>query len=247
MTLAFLPPVPRREEPELIDYSIPDRSILARNLADLRRVNRWLGGTWLTLRALDRLTVDWQPGAEISILDVATGSADLPEAMVAWAARRGLRIRLIASDLAEQILGIARGQISTSLELLVADGRSLPLPNRGVDVATCSLVLHHLGPEDAVELIHDMWRVARHGIVVNDLVRSRLSYWAARLLCQLFSANPLTRHDGPLSVLRSYTPYEIEILAGRAGVDHLVRAGDLGYRISLYARRPRHPDAPKTR
>lgn len=239
MTLAFLPPVPRREEPELIDYSTPDRPILESNLADLRRVNRWLGGTWLTLRALDRLTADVRPGAEVSILDVATGSADLPEAMVAWAARRGLRIRLIASDLAEQILGLARRQVSAPLEFLVADGRSLPLPDRGVDVATCSLVLHHLGPDNAVELIHEMWRVARHGIVLNDLVRSRLSYWGARLLCHLFSANPLTRHDGPLSVLRSYTPREIEVLAGRAGVDHLVRAGDLGYRLSFYARRPR--------
>src|SRR5579884_4079576 len=227
----------RTDEPELIDRSEHDPAILAENLSDIRRVNRWLGGKWLTIRALTHLTADLRSGDEISILDVATGSADLPEAMVTWAGQRGLRARLFVSDLAEQILQLARCRVLTPMEFVVADGRFLPLPDRSVDVVTCSLVLHHLDPDGAVKLIREMWRVARRGIVLNDLVRSRLSYWGARLLCQVFTANPLTRHDGPLSVLRSYTRAEIEVLAARADVERLVTSGFLGYRIAAYARR----------
>ena len=39
------------------------------------------------------------------------------------------------------------------------------------------MVVHHLEPADAVALLREMARVARLGVVVNDLVRGRL-YWA---------------------------------------------------------------------
>ncbi|HVC34196.1 MAG TPA: methyltransferase domain-containing protein [Chloroflexota bacterium] len=227
----------RTDEPELIDRSGHDPAVLAENLADIRQVNRWLGGTWLTIRALDHLTAGMPPGAAVSILDVATGSADLPEAIIAEARRRGLVVRLLATDVSEQILGLARCRVSTAMEFAVVDGRFLPFANDSFDVVTCSLVLHHLDPDAAVAMLREMSRVARRGIVVNDLVRSRIGYWGAWLLCHLLTSNPLTRHDGPLSVRRSYTYGEMTALAERAGLDHIVATGFLGYRVAISARR----------
>lgn len=231
----LVPRLSRVDEPELIDRTDHDPAILAENLADIRRVNRWLGGSWLTCQALGRSVADLPPGADLSILDVATGSADLPEAMIAWARQRGRRARLVATDVSEPILGLARRRVSETMELAVADGRLLPFADHRFDVVTCSLVLHHLNPDAATELLREMSRVARRGIIVNDLVRSRVNYWGAWLLCHLLTGNPLTRHDGPLSVRRSYTSSEIVALARRAGLDHVAVSGFLGYRVAIHA------------
>jgi hypothetical protein len=62
-----------------------------------------------------------------------------------------------------------------------------------------------------------MDRVSRYGFIVNDLRRSRWAWVGIWLLTRLLPANRLTRHDGPLSTLRAYTPSEIRQLAMLAG------------------------------
>ena len=54
-------------------------------------------------------------------------------------------------------------------------------------------------------------------LLVNDLIRSRLHYYGARLVLPLLTRNRLTRHDGPLSVLRAYSLGEIRAMAQAAG------------------------------
>jgi ubiquinone/menaquinone biosynthesis C-methylase UbiE len=104
------------------------------------------------------------------------------------------------------------------LEVVVADGRSIPFPDRSYDVAHASLMLHHLEPDDAVGLLREMGRVARLGIVVNDLDRSRLGWLGAWLIGHLLTGNRYTRVDAPLSVRRAYRPDEAA---------ELIRAADL--------------------
>ena len=80
-----------------------------------------------------------------------------------------------------------------------------------------------------------MRRVARRGVIVNDLVRGWFGYLGAWLLTRVLSDNPLTRHDGPLSVRRAYTPVEMARLAERAGLGPVVFSGLLGYRVTMTA------------
>ncbi len=117
----------------------------------------------------------------------------------------------------------------------LADGRSLPLPDGSVDIAMCSLVLHHLRPADAVAMLREMRRVARRGVIVNDLVRNWLGYIGAVLFGQFCTRNPLTRNDGPLSVRRAYTRREMAVLAKRAGLGPVRFRGFLGYRVAMTA------------
>ncbi|MNG25054.1 hypothetical protein D3C84_1098510 [compost metagenome] len=63
-----------------------------------------------------------------------------------------------------------------------------------------------------------MARVTRSGWVVTDLERHRLAYLAAKLLAKFVWKSPVTRHDGPLSVQRSFTPQEAKELVALAGV-----------------------------
>lgn len=191
---------------ELLDGPLDDRAALVGNLRDLRLINRWLGGVALSAAAIEALAAH---RGDLSILDVGTGGADIPIALLADAARRGVRVQVVGLDSRPEILdaaALAAPAVTSTpgLALRVGDGRSLPYPDRSFDVVHASLVLHHLEPADASVLLTEMARVARLGIVVNDLDRGRLAWLGAWLLGHLLTTNRYTRHDAPLSVRRAY-------------------------------------------
>src|SRR5260221_14405848 len=90
-----------------------------------------------------------------------------------------------------------------------------------------------------------MGRVARLGVVVNDLQRSRLGWLGAWFLGHLLTANRYTRHDSTLSVRRAYRPDEMVELLRAAGLTPVrtVR-GAFGQRYAIAAvAAPRDIDA----
>ncbi len=193
---------------------------LTTNFRDIQRVNRWFGGTSAILGALPGLV---PPGATtVSLLDLATGVADIPIAVERWCEARGYDVNITATDVSPQILALAGDQIagSTRIHLQQADARALPFPNNAFDVVTCSLALHHFGPDDAVLVLKEMDRLCRTGFIVNDLRRGAVGYGATWVASRLTTRNRLTRNDAPLSVRRAYTPAELRALLDEAGVEN---------------------------
>jgi ubiquinone/menaquinone biosynthesis C-methylase UbiE len=191
---------------ELLDGPLDDPDALDGNLRDLARVNRWLGGVSLTTKAIEALAPN---AAVLTMLDVGTGGADIPFALLERAQRTGRSLTVTAVDSRPEVVAAAirvnpRLGNTRGLILETGDGLSLGFPNASFDIAHCSLVLHHVEPEAAVALIREMGRVARMGIVINDLDRSRLDLFGARALARVATRNPYTRADGPLSVQRAY-------------------------------------------
>lgn len=230
-----------RRHAELLDQPGHAREVLAENLRDLARVNRWLGGNWLTLHALERVlaepaAIQRVPPGEYRVLDVGSGGADMPAAMFAWGRARGIRIRPFALDLSPEILDVARQRQGAWADFLVADGCHLPFADASFDVAACSLVLHHLGPKNAIALLREMARVARGGIIVNDLVRSGPGYVGAWLFSRMTTRNQLTRHDAPLSAQRAYTWREMRRLLELADLRPTHRMLLPFYRVAFVAR-----------
>jgi ubiquinone/menaquinone biosynthesis C-methylase UbiE len=101
--------------------------------------------------------------------------------------------------------------------LIQHDALAIPLADAAVDFVTCSLALHHFDPPAAAALLRELCRVARRGVIVNDLRRGRLAYAGAQLLAR-GPWHAMARHDGPLSVLRAYTPQEAQALIQQAGI-----------------------------
>ncbi len=206
--------------PELLDGPLDDPATLVGNLQDLRRINRWLGGVVLSSAAIDALAVD---RTGLSILDVGTGGADIPVALLARAARGDRPLRIVGLDNRPEVLAAAaladRAVTQTDgLTLQVGDGRSLPFPDDAFDVVHASLVLHHLDGDDSIALLGEMARVGRLGIVINDLHRSRLAWLGAWLIGHVLTGNRFTRHDAPLSVRRAYRVDEALELVRRSGL-----------------------------
>lgn len=205
---------PRIHRPELLDDEGHDPEELAHSLGQVAEVNRWLGGTRALRRHL-RPFLD-EPGP-LRLLDVGTGNGETLDDLLEWARARGRRWTGIGVDRSAAVARLA-GRTSRA-PTVRGDALALPFDDGSVDVALCTLTLHHFAEDDAVRLLREMKRVARRIVLVNDLERHRLNHLAARLMAAtVWRTNRLTRHDGPLSVLRSFTPAELLELGNAAGL-----------------------------
>lgn len=215
----LLIPAERSLKTELLDTDGHAPAELGENFRDICRVNQLLGGTSVILRHLPALVADIPQDQPVTILDLATGTADIPCAIVKWSRKQNRAVEIVASDVSEDILSLAREATRSHPEISLVryDARSVPLPDKQYDIVLCSLSLHHFSPNDAILVLREMRRLAKVGIILNDLSRSRVGYVAAWIASRLTTRNRLTRHDAPLSVLRAYTPDELANLFRRAG------------------------------
>lgn len=226
--------------PELLDGHLDDPDVLRDNLRDLRRVNRLTGGVALSRRALEVLCPAPTP---VTFLDVGTGAADIPIALLADARRRQRPMAVTATDSRPEVIDAARSARPAidrvpELTLEVADGRALPYPDRSFDVVHTSLMLHHLEPADAVLMLRELARIARRGVIVNDLARRPITLIGGVLLSRLLTRNRYSRHDAPLSARRAYTLVEARALLVHAGLTPIHESrGVFGHRFAIAASR----------
>ena len=214
------PPLPRAADAvELLDLPAPAAD-LSQCLDDVARLNGLFGGRRVTLIHVCRMLRRVPPDRVATVLDVGTGGADVPRALVRWARRTGRRIRVYALDRDAATLEVGRRALDgyPEIALLHGDALALPFRARSIDVVISALMLHHLEPAAAAASLAAMDRTARVGFVVNDLFRSRAAHAAVWLATRLLARNRMSRHDGPLSVLRAYTPGEVRGLCARAGL-----------------------------
>jgi len=100
-----------------------------------------------------------------------------------------------------------------------ADAFHLPFADNAFDYAICSLFTHHFTDENVVKIVSEMNRVSRRKIFVVDLHRHRAAYFSYKLFCRAFRISRLVREDGSLSVLRSFTPDELQHIGEKAGLE----------------------------
>jgi SAM-dependent methyltransferase len=207
----------RTDAAELLESGRLSRSEVEANLADLARLNRLPGGTDASIRAIERLM---GTGNGARILDVGTGAGDMPIAF----SRRGWRT--VAADVNPDVLAVARARLArvASVEVIEADALALPLDDGAVDVAHCSLLIHHLAPDEAVVALREMRRVARRGVVVNDLRRGPFPVAVTWVTVMALGRSRVTHIDGMASARRSYTVAELDGLLAAAGLTRLWRS-----------------------
>jgi ubiquinone/menaquinone biosynthesis C-methylase UbiE len=215
----------RAADVEIMDAGGYDEREMKGNLADLRFFNAWFGGSRMIERGVARLIgagAGAGHGRRVTLLDVATGSGDIPAYVAASMAARGIEVTAEGIDANADVLREARGYQAGhrgAVRLLRADARRLPHADGAFDVTVCSNFLHHLGEAEAVDALKEMARVSRIGVVAADLTRGGLPRASVWLLTRLTTTNRLTRNDGPLSVDRAFTPAELSSLAREAGMD----------------------------
>ncbi len=207
------------------DLSITDDRLL-RALDELRWVNRLLGGYATTMRVLAPY-LEARRGRAVRLLDLGAGVGDYAEHIVRWADRRGLDVSVTAVDANPVTVAHARRTLDRRLppklrariHVAVEDALALPYADDAFDVVMAAMFMHHFRAEDAVSLVREMNRVARDGILVNDLHRHPLAYYGILVPARLLPVSPMFRHDAPVSVLRGFRRADLEAVARDAGLD----------------------------
>jgi len=204
--------------PEVLDGAVaaPER---AASLADIDRLNSWFGGYALSLRAIRRLSAEAPRDRPLRVVDVGGGTAAFAVRVAEWARRSGRPVRVVVVERDATTLRLAREAVAGYPEILLVrgDAAALPCRARAADIVTSALTLQHLEPAQAAAGLREMASTARIAVVVNDLLRRRLSLGLVWLATRLLGCHPISRHDGPLSVRRSYSSNELRALAEKAG------------------------------
>ncbi len=211
--------LPRLEDaPELLDEPAHDLDELRRSLAHVADVNRYLGGN-RALRAQLRSLLP--ANGRATIVDVGTGDAAVPLHLLRRFPDRLARVHGVDvhAQTSRIAMRAARSAGADRLTVVRGSALALPYPERAFDIVLLTLVLHHFDGADQRTVLREAGRVARRAVVVGELERTRGALLGARLLAAtVWRRNRLTRHDGPLSVRRAFTPGELAAAATEAGL-----------------------------
>ena len=209
----------RSHQPELMDDpDLPEADYEA-CLADLARVNRVTRTHAPVLAWLDRAV---HPGETISVLDVAYGQGDLLRAIASWAARNGVAVRLEGIDLNPRSAPAAS---SRGGDIAYRTGDVFDFTPEGTpDYVVTSQFAHHLPDNGVIRLIGWMERQARKGWFIADLHRTAYAYYGFRLLCRAAGWHRIVRHDGTISIARSFRRHQWRHYLQAAGVDAVITA-----------------------
>jgi hypothetical protein len=203
----------RINTPELLDSpDCPPREVEA-SLRDLSRINRWFGGVSTTRKLIERVASATNR-KHFSLLEVAAGFGEVPRLATRQLARKGITLEVTHLDR-------TASHLLPGTRTVVADALALPFPDSSFDLVSSSLFAHHLEPEELARFAAEALRVARHAVLINDLIRHPLH------LALVYAGFPLMRSyvsrvDGVASVRRAYVPEEMRRIFGSNNPDQKI-------------------------
>jgi 2-polyprenyl-3-methyl-5-hydroxy-6-metoxy-1,4-benzoquinol methylase len=230
----------RFDADEWLDQGAGTSEAIEQSLADLHRINRWLGGLHsFTSLLYPRLRNDHT--SLLSVLDLGAGGCTIPIALAEWARVKRLPLQVIALDRRYPHLQWAQHNIQhwPEISLVQADAISPPFAAGTVDIVMSSLFLHHFTERQLTELLPRWAQLARRSLVMSDLVRHPLPYWFMKAASPIFARSPITRHDAAVSIRRAYRPGELHAIARQAGLHHAKIFTHFPYRMTLVIDQPR--------
>lgn len=193
-----------------------------RFLQEIRFINRFAGDSRALRKTLLR-DIEREDLSRFSVLDVGAGSGELLRTIGSFARKQNRKALLCGLDLNEQSANAILEQSKNFAEIksVQANALNLPFADKTFDYAISSLFTHHLRDENIIKTLTEMKRVTRRKIFVIDLHRHRAAYALYKIFCVVFGISRLVREDGSLSILRSFKPDELCVLAEQANLENI--------------------------
>ena len=184
-------------------------------LRSLRGLNRYFGSH----RVISIFLKRWiKPGDRLRVVDLATGSADIPRLVADHARKVGAEVEVVAVDFQHTTLETARELSAEYPEISCRQADVLTFDDdRPFDLVICSLALHHFSNEEAVKLLRRSRELSRKYVLISDLRRGALATIGVALLTAIIFRDRMTRADGRASAAAAFTLAELRELAVRAG------------------------------
>lgn len=233
---------PRHFDPsntELLDRPDVAPAEVRKIMETLEKANRHLGGHQLMVESVRQLLGSRRP-ARLHVLDLGTGLADVPRALVMWARQSNQPITVTAVDRNPKILDLARAACRDwpEINLEQHDLRNLPYAPNSFDVVLCSLALHHFSEADTAAILRHMRELARCGYIASDLRRNWLAITATRLVTLLPFNSRAFRQDAVQSCRAAFTVQELRTIAQQAKLDNFkITRNHWFFRMTLEGRK----------
>lgn len=218
----------RRPALELLDTDSGSPKEIESALRDLRSFNQHLGGV-ATTRDLIYAVARRTGKMHFSLLEVAAGTGFVPLEAGRDLNAEGISMNVTLLDRATSHLpqnGLARK--------IAGDALSTPFADSSFDLISCSLFVHHLSPDDAMQFAREALRICRVAVLVNDLIRHPLHVALAYAGSPLYRSR-LTRNDAPASVKQAYTTKEMTSFLSSAGATNVETQRHFLFRMGMIA------------
>ena len=217
----------RSNEKELIDDLELDNDALRQNLEELALINKYLGGNQVTTSGLKRLLSNFlkgtpavpNPKSPITIADLGCGGGDMLMVMADWAKKKEINAQFIGIDANDFMIdfGMKRTANYQNISYLHQDIYSEEFKEKSFDIVTMTLFCHHFSDESLVQLLQQLKKQTRIGIVINDIHRHWFAYHSIAWITKLFLKSYLVKNDAKLSVWRAFVREDLEKIIQKSG------------------------------
>lgn len=203
----------RSDVGEHLDEPNLDRESYRKAYLDINRCNTLLGGTAITLKAIRKL-MNNHPKESYTIFDMGCGDGHMLRSIADAFENEAVALRLVGIDLEEEIVNIAREASSsyTSIQFKKADILTMDRIE-GCDILLCTLTMHHFKEKDILKFIKKFSELARLGIIINDLERSKLAYYLFKIFSFFFVKSTIAKEDGLTSIQKGFRKPELRQMA----------------------------------
>lgn len=191
----------RNTESELMDNPKVTIDMLRLVFKDINRSNRCLGGNAITLANVCKLMKEY-PRKQYTIADIGCGDGEILRQIAGYFRNTKMEVVLIGLDLNENALTIAR-ELSVDfpeITFLKQDILALKPQEFSCDILLCTLTMHHFSNEQIPLFLSKFIKLAKIGIVINDLQRSALAYYLFKGFSAIFIKTKIAKHDGLISI-----------------------------------------------
>lgn len=201
----------RSQEKEWMDDFHLQGDVLEKTLKDIAKINTWLGGNHITTQAVFRLLKNKPKKSTYRIYDLGCGNGDMLRALARMAKKKKYTIEFIGID-------------ANSFTIQKAEELSIEYPNikyrnsdffsanaidDNCDIILVTLTLHHFNKEEIEKLLTLSIHKSAIGVIINDLHRNAIAYYAFKLICFVLIKNPMAKNDGLISILKGFKKKEL--------------------------------------
>jgi 2-polyprenyl-3-methyl-5-hydroxy-6-metoxy-1,4-benzoquinol methylase len=214
----------RSTQAELTDDLTLKGEASIKNMQELEAVNLWLGGKATLISAFNKIykkCPNLFKDKKTVIADLGCGGGDLLRDIHDWANDKGLSVELVGIDANPATIkcAIKNANGFNNIQFKTANVLSDELKQMRFDIVCLNSFCHHLSDANLIALLKQLQTQTRVAIIINDLHRHWFAYLSIKWLAQLLNFSYLSKHDGPMSVLRAFQKHELVNLLKAANID----------------------------
>ena len=200
----------RNTDPEMMDDPNVPQAVLREVLEDISRVNKLLNGNRITVRAICQLIKETTQ-EKYTIVDMGCGDGQILREIADFYRKKDIQVHLIGIDLSEKGIQIAkeRSKEYPEIQFLRQDILKIKAEALQCDILLCTLTMHHFSNTEIPIFLDQFVKLAKIGVVINDLQRSRLAFYLFKLFSIIFIKTDIGRSDGLTSIKSGFKKDEL--------------------------------------